>query len=45
MVKTDGFRRALKAAVDGPELRDVEWTSHGHDFNVKKAVVEKTVVL
>jgi hypothetical protein len=42
MVKSDGFRRALKAAVDGPDLKNVEWTSFGHDFNVKKVVVTKT---
>lgn len=42
MIKLDGFRRALKAALDGPEVKDVEWTKFGHDFNVKKAAIKKT---
>lgn len=42
MVKMEGFRRALKAAIEGPSIKDVEWTSDGHDFNVKKIKVSKT---
>jgi hypothetical protein len=41
-VNIEGFRRAMKAAMDGPELKDVEWSSYGHDFNVKKVAVKKT---
>ena len=42
MVRMEGFRRALKAALDGPDIKDVEWTTFGHDFNVKKVKVTKT---
>lgn len=42
MVNREGFRKALKAALDGPELKDVEWTTFGHDFNVKQVRVTKT---
>ncbi len=41
MIKQENFRRALKAALDGPQAKDVEWTSNGHDFNVKKAHISK----
>lgn len=41
-VNIEGFRRAMKAAMDGPELKDVEWSSHDHHFNVKKVAVKKT---
>ncbi|ERN41566.1 hypothetical protein KR51_00017840 [Rubidibacter lacunae KORDI 51-2] len=42
MIIQNNFRKALKAALDGPELKDVEWTKNGHDFNVKKARITKT---
>lgn len=38
-VKTKGFERAMRAALDGPDIKDVEWSRHGHDFNVKRVVV------
>lgn len=41
-IKIDGFRRAMKAALDGPSIKDVEWSSFGHDFNVKKVLVTRT---
>jgi len=40
-VKLDGFRAAMRAALDGPEKKDVEWTKFGHDFNVKKVDVKR----
>lgn len=40
-VKVEGFRKALKAALNGPELKDVEWSKDGHDFNVKQVVVKQ----
>ncbi|MBW3579167.1 MAG: hypothetical protein KY462_15820 [Actinobacteria bacterium] len=42
MINREGFQKAMKAALDGPELKDVEWTKFGHDFNVKKISVSKT---
>jgi hypothetical protein len=42
MVKMEGFKRALRAAIEGPSTKDVEWTSNGHDFNVKKIEVSKS---
>jgi len=41
-VKIEGFRRAMQAALEGPDIKDVEWSSFGHDFNVKRVVVKKT---
>lgn len=40
-VKLDGFRAAMRAALEGPEKKDVEWTKFGHDFNVKKVDVKR----
>lgn len=40
--KINGFRRAMAAALDGPSIKDVEWSSFGHDFNVKKVAVTRT---
>lgn len=41
-VNIEGFRRAMQAALDGPSIKDVEWSSFGHDFNVKKVAIKKT---
>lgn len=41
-VNLKGFRKALSAALDGPNVKDVEWTKFGHDFNVKKVEITKT---
>lgn len=41
-VKLDGFRRALDAALNGPSIKDVEWTTFGHDFNVKKVEITRS---
>lgn len=42
MIRIEGFRRALKSAIDGPSTKDVRWTSNNHDFNVKKVKITKT---
>ncbi len=42
MINTIDFRRALKAALVGPSIKDVQWTKNGHDFNIKKVSIEKT---
>lgn len=42
MINHIDFRRALKAALVGPSIKDVEWTKNGHDFNIKKVSIKET---
>ncbi|MFW5634958.1 MAG: hypothetical protein ACOCYR_08720 [Erythrobacter sp.] len=41
MINIKEFRRALKAAIEGPEVKKVSWGGR-HEFNVKKVRISKT---
>lgn len=42
MINHIDFRSALKAALVGPSIKNVEWTKNGHDFNIKKVSIKET---